>query len=64
MSTNIQPINPGQTYNVGSREHLIQTQHKYDRVEIVDHFDKGKYPVPVHIVTKIDRNGEIDTDIA
>ncbi len=60
---NIKPINPGQTFNIGSPDHLTQIQHKKDRVDIVDHFDKGKNPVDYHIIHSINKDGSIDTDI-
>lgn len=56
------PLNPGQTMNIGSDDHLTQIQHKGDRVEIVDHFDKGSNPAPFHIVTRIDGEGNVDID--
>ncbi len=59
----IRPVNPGQTFNIGSADHLTQVQHKRDRVEIVDHLDKGPDPVDVHIVTQVDRRGNIDFSI-
>ena len=59
----LRPVNPGQTFNIGSPDHLTQVQHKRDRVEIVDHLDHGPGPVDVHIVTRVDRNGNIDFDI-
>jgi hypothetical protein len=62
-SPDMRPLNPGQTMNIGAPDHLSQVQHKGDRVEIVDHMDHGRDPVPVHIVTTVDRQGRIDTDI-
>lgn len=59
----IKPLNPGQTFNIGSPDHLSQIQHKGDRIDIVDHMDKGKAPVDVHIITSINRDGSIDTSI-
>lgn len=58
---NIKPLNPGQTMNIGSPDHLTQIQHRGDCVKIVDHFDKGLYPVDFHIITKIGPNGKITT---
>ena len=57
------PVNPGQTFNIGSSDHLSQIQHKGDRVDIVDHMDKGKDPVDVHIITSINKDGSIDSSI-
>jgi hypothetical protein len=59
----LRPVNPGQTFNIGSSDHLTQVQHKHDRVEIVDHFDKGPNPVGVHIVARVDRSGNVDSSI-
>ena len=56
------PVNPGQTYNIYKQDHLTQVQHKVDRIEIVDHFDHGVKPVDFHIVTKVDKFGNINTD--
>ncbi|MCG3148538.1 MAG: hypothetical protein PCFJNLEI_01982 [Verrucomicrobiae bacterium] len=53
------PLNPGHTHNIGSQDHLTQVQHKYDHIEIVDHFDHGSKPVGLHLVTKVDRHGNI-----
>ncbi len=58
----IKPVNPGQTMNIGSTDHLTQIQHKGDEVQIVDHFDHGPDPVDAHIVTKIGPKGNIDMD--
>ena len=55
------PVNPGQTFNIGSSDHLSQIQHKGDRVDIVDHMDKGNDPVDVHIITSINKDGSIDS---
>ena len=60
--SNSKIINPGKTVNIGSKDHLLQIQHKGNRVDIVDHFDKGKKSVPLHIVTKVDKNGKISTE--
>ena len=57
------PVNPGQTFNIGSSDHLAQVQHKHDHVDIVDHFDHGPDPVDVHIIHHIDKTGNIDIDI-
>ena len=59
----LRPVNPGQTFSTGSVDHLTQVQHKRDRVEIVDHLDKGPSPVNVHVITRVDRSGNIDFDI-
>ena len=56
---NIQPINPGRTFNIGNPEHLIQIQHKNDHIDIVDHLDKGTRPAPLHIVTRVNRDETI-----
>ncbi|NCC70125.1 hypothetical protein EOM09_00905 [bacterium] len=56
-------LNPGQTFNIGSSDHLTQVQHKGDRVDIVDHMDHGNNPVDVHIITSIDKFGNIKTKI-
>ena len=55
-------VNSGQTFNIGSKDHLTQVQHKGDRVDIVDHMDHGRNPVDVHIITSVDRNGNITTN--
>lgn len=57
------PLNPGQTHNIGSSDHLTQIQHKGDRVDIVDHFDHGPNPVDAHIITSVGPDGSINTDI-
>lgn len=57
-------LNPGRTDNFGSNDHLTQVQHKGDRVEIVDHFDKGPDPVDVHVVTTVSRDGSVSSDIS
>ena len=59
----IEPVAPGQTYNIGSPGHLTQVQHKRSRVKVVDHFDKGSKPVYVHIVCTIDGPGTITENI-
>jgi len=58
----LSPVNPGQTFNIGTPDHLTQVQHKFDRVDVVDHFDKGPNPVDAHIVTTIGKDGSISTD--
>jgi len=58
----IRPINPGQTMNIFQGDALTQIQHKGDRVEIVDHFDKDPDPVDAHIVTRVYRDGSISFD--
>lgn len=63
MANNISPLNPGQTMNIFQNGHLTQIQHKFDKVQIVDHFDKGVLPVQAHLVTTIDSSGNITTDI-
>jgi hypothetical protein len=63
MSGPVKPLNPGQTLNIGTSDHLTQVQHKYDRVDIVDHFDKGPNPVDCHIIHTVDRKGNIDIDL-
>ena len=55
-------ISPGQSINIGSSDHLTQIQHKGDRVDIVDHFDKGPDSLPVHIITTVEADGTISTD--
>ena len=59
----IKPINPGRTFNIFTDGHLTQTQHKGDRVEVVDHFGHETIPVPGHIKTSIDRDGNTNTEI-
>jgi hypothetical protein len=49
--------------NIGAPDHLSQVQHKGDRVEIVDHMDHGRDPVPVHVVATVDRRGRIDVNV-
>lgn len=63
MSDFLKPVNPGQTFNIGTQDHLTQVQHKGFRVDIVDHLDKGPNPVDVHIVTQIGPGGSIQTFI-
>ena len=63
MENEIKPINPGQQFGIGSPDHLTQIQHKGPYVDIVDHFDHGPDPVDVHIITQIDREGNIETGI-
>jgi len=61
----IQPIAAGGTVHLYKHQpdHLTQVQHKYDRVEIVDHFDKDLlYPVDAHIVHIVDKLGNVDCD--
>jgi hypothetical protein len=53
-------VSPGQTMNIGSADHLTQIQHKGDRVEIVDHFDHDS--IPFHLVTRVTRDGSVDTN--
>ena len=60
MTAPLRPVNPGQTFNIGSQDHLTQIQHKVDRVEIVDHFDKGSSPVDLHLITTVLPNEKID----
>jgi len=55
------PIGPGRTMNIGSPGWLTQVQHKGNRVEVVDHADHDG--MPVHIVTRIGKDGRIRTDI-
>ena len=58
---NIRSINPGSTHNIGSKDHLTQIQHKGDHVDIVDHtlHDQPFHP---HIVTHVDKDGNVGTD--
>ncbi|MFH1461089.1 MAG: hypothetical protein ABIF84_01575 [Patescibacteria group bacterium] len=58
----MKPIGPGQTFNIGTPDHLTQIQHKGDRVDIVDHFDHGPDPVDLHIITKVRKDEKIDFD--
>ncbi|MGD0457445.1 MAG: hypothetical protein ABSC21_06830 [Terriglobia bacterium] len=53
----------GKTVNIGSPDHLTQVQVKSDppRVEIVDHFDKGRDPLPAHVVTIVGPDGQVKT---
>ncbi|MBW8034399.1 MAG: hypothetical protein FVQ79_01680 [Planctomycetes bacterium] len=62
MEKSLGQINPGQTFDIGTPDHLTQIQHKGPYVDVVDHLDKGPDPVPVHIVTRIDQNGQVDSD--
>ena len=55
----IKPLAPLQTDNIWSGEHLIQTQHKGSHIDIVDHIDKI-HPDAGHIITRVDRDGNID----
>jgi hypothetical protein len=50
------------TVNIGTPDHLTQVQVKPDRVDIVDHFDKGPNPVPVHVVTTVGPDGQTKTN--
>jgi hypothetical protein len=54
-------INPGDTMNIGSDDHLIQIQHKGDHIDIVDHHKDFGYEHP-HTITHIDRDGNIDSE--
>lgn len=63
MSDPIKPLNPGQTQNIFRDDHLTQVQHKGDRVDVVDHFDKGQNPQDLHIIHRIGPDGSIETDI-
>ena len=58
----IRPLNPGQTERIFQGNSLTQIQHKGDRVDIVDHLDKGCDPVDVHIVTHVDGHGNMSFD--
>ena len=62
MSVPMRPVNPGQTFNIGTPDHLTQVQHKRDYVDIVDHFDHGPKPVPFHLVTRVNEDGNVDVD--
>ena len=59
---NVKPLNPGHTFNIGSPDNLIQIQHKFDHVDIVNHFDHGQNPLDLHLVTHIDSHGKIIND--
>jgi len=59
---NIKPLNPGQTHNIGTPDHLTQIQHKGTHVDIVDHMDRGPNAVNAHIVTRIGPGGSIKTN--
>lgn len=63
MDDRINLVNPGRIVNIWNGDSLTQVQHKGDRVEIVDHMDKGNDPVPVHFVTRVDKDGSITTSI-
>jgi len=61
-STGLKPLNPGQTHNIGSSDHLLQVQHKGGHVEIVDHFDHPKgspEAVDAHVVHIVDQFGRV-----
>ena len=58
----IRPLNPDQTMNIFQGDALVQIQHKGDRVEFIEHLDKGPDPVDVHVVTRIDKDGSITFD--
>ena len=58
----IHPLNPGQTMNIFQGDALTQIQHKGDRVETVDHLDKGGDPVDAYIVARVARDGTISFD--
>jgi len=57
----LKPLNPGQTMNIGTPDHLTQIQHRRDHIDIVDHFDKGPKPIDAHVITRIDRKGNTDS---
>jgi len=61
MSDNIVPINPGKTGNFASPNHLTQVQNKGDKVDIVDHLDH--FGVPTHLITNIDKDGNIRSEL-
>lgn len=61
MSDDIKPVNPGQTHNIYKDGNLSQTQHKGDRVDIVDHVHEPKESGP-HVITTVDKKGNIDSD--
>lgn len=60
MTAPISPINPGQTFNIGSLDHLTQIQHKGSFVDIVDHCDHGD--TDFHIRHRIGPDGSIEID--
>lgn len=59
----LEPINPGQTFNIWQDGHLTQVQHNFDHVDVVDHFDHGPLAVPCHIIHEIGPDGDINIDI-
>ena len=61
MSENITPINPGRQKSIFDDGHLIQIQHKGTCIDIVDHHKELGHEHP-HTVTRVDRNGLIDTE--
>ena len=61
MTASMKPLNPGKTFNIGSPGWLTQIQHKGNRIDIVDHADKDG--MPVHIIHRIDKEGNIESDV-
>lgn len=62
MMSDLQILNKGETMNLWNGDSLTQIQNKGEEIVIVDHFDKGDDPVPVHTVTTIDKEGNIRSE--
>lgn len=62
MNDFLKPLNPGETMNIGTPDHLTQIQHKITQIDIVDHFDHGPSPIDAHVVTTILPNGTIKSN--
>ncbi len=63
MTASMKPLNPGKTMKIGSPSWLTQIQHKGDHIDIVDHAHKTPGIPNLHIITSIDKDGKITTDV-